>query len=138
MGTAAHTILIVEDNDDIRLLFTAVFSLCGMNVLATHTLRDACKLFEVGVQIDAIMVDYTLPDGVGPNILTLLGDKLPKVRVLVTGHNITHPGFSECFTKPVDMGLLCRSVRSGLEEVYHATSEASGACGQVGQGVLRP
>jgi DNA-binding NtrC family response regulator len=119
MPSNRATILIVEDNDDIRAMWAMIFSKFGMDVIPARTIREACsRASEVGITIDAMLVDYKLPDGCGTKLITLLGSKLPKVRILVSGYKLTHPGFSECFTKPVDIYTMYEVVRSKLEECY--------------------
>ena len=121
-----QTVLVVEDNYDILSLFSTCLSLCGVNVIQARTLQDACEAFEIGVSIDAIMVDFRLPDGEGPELLLRLGSKVPKVRILVTGYDFKlrerFPGFTEYLTKPVDCGWLCDWVKTKVWEASNATS----------------
>lgn len=114
----APTILVLDDNIEVAELFRICFNLCGFNVILARTLQEACDLCSQQ-RIDAMVVDFKLPDGRGPDILKRLAEKCPKLRLLVTGYGgdlrTQYPGFDGYYTKPVDCHELCEFMCSRLK-----------------------
>ncbi len=106
------TVLIVDDNVEIADLFHTVFKLAGMTPVVAKTIKEACNVCD-HMHIDAMIVDLSLPDGKGSELLTKLHSHcIPRFKVLLTGHalalmHLKYPGFDEYLTKPVDCGWLC-------------------------------
>lgn len=110
--TMCPTILVIDDNPEVAELFCTCISLCGMRAIIARNLREACDIC-IREHIDALLVDFVLPDGRGPDILSRLGDRCPKVRLLISGYRILeeqYPGFDEYLTKPVDCGRICSCI----------------------------
>jgi DNA-binding response OmpR family regulator len=119
--TMCATVLVIDDNPEISDLFSTCLRLCGLEAIVAHTLQEA---YDICAQknIDAILVDFNLPDGKGPEILARLGEKCPKVRLLISGYDISkedYPGFDEYLMKPVDCGYICSRI---CAKVNHAHS----------------
>jgi len=62
-------ILLVEDDDDLRMIFGNKFRELNCSIVLAHSGNKAIKLFENGLNVDFIISDYSMPDGDG---LTLL------------------------------------------------------------------
>jgi len=69
----------------------------------------------------AMLVDFKLGDGIGPDLLHAYG--VPPVRVLVSGIRISptdYPGFQEYLVKPVACTTLIDSINLRLKEKVSA------------------
>lgn len=116
--TMCATILVIDDNAEVAELFCTCLRLCGVVAKVARNLQEACDIC-THESIDALLVDFALPDGKGPEILSRLGDKCPKVRLLISGYRISeeqYPGFDEYLMKPVDCGRICSCI---CERVNH-------------------
>jgi len=62
--TEDNYVLIVEDDDDARLLFKTILTRNHYSVLVAETAEKARKILETHVKrVDAILLDLTLPGG---------------------------------------------------------------------------
>jgi len=59
----SHTVLIVEDNADIREILEITLSDAGFAVLAAETARQAMQQLDQLNQLDLVLADFNLPDG---------------------------------------------------------------------------
>jgi two-component system, cell cycle sensor histidine kinase and response regulator CckA len=85
-GTAF--VLIVEDDQPIRMLARSILERAGYRVLDASTAADAEALFDKETGgIDLLVTDVALPDGSGPALFRQLCEKRPSLRVLyMSGH----------------------------------------------------
>jgi two-component system, NtrC family, nitrogen regulation response regulator GlnG len=117
----ASRVLIVDDDDAIRMVVTEALQRDG------HDVRGAASLSEFLAVIDrfkphVLITDVILPDGNGldhlPSILATRPD-LPVIvmsaqNTLSTAVRATEQGAFEYLPKPFDLDELCRAVRDGL------------------------
>jgi CheY-like chemotaxis protein len=76
-------ILIVEDEADIQSLMTFVLERAGYDTVAVASVaeaRAAISLFE----FDAALVDLSLPDGRGDEVVDILRATSPRTRIVIT------------------------------------------------------
>jgi two-component system cell cycle sensor histidine kinase/response regulator CckA len=82
-----ETVLVVQDNPHLRKTIKTYFAREGYRVLEAEGTFEAMHLAEQGSRIDLLLVDYSLPDGNGPELARALRHQLPDLKVLIaTGH----------------------------------------------------
>lgn len=101
MSTPASTILVVEDDDIVRMLIVDVLEELEFSVLeaadgesALNTLRDQSKL------IDLMMTDHGLPDMTGSELAEKARQQRPTLPVLFAS------GYAENIDVPADMHVI--------------------------------
>ena len=83
MNTTNKTVLIVEDDDDLRALYAETLRLCGHRVIEAETIRQAEDAVGA-VTPDAVVLDSYLPDGDGLELVNRWRDgKMERVPVIV-------------------------------------------------------
>lgn len=83
----SETVLVVQDNPHLRKTIKTYFAREGYRVLEAESTFEAVHLAEQGSRIDLLLVDYSLPDGNGPELARALRGQLPDLKVLIaTGH----------------------------------------------------
>lgn len=114
----ASSILIVEDSSLVTDAFAVLFGQAGYSVHAARTVAEAIDLGK-RKKIDLILLDLTLPDGSGLDVLAALGKsgRLPRATLAMTGHTDSSlrdrclaAGCAEVLTKPVPIRDLLRKI----------------------------
>jgi DNA-binding response OmpR family regulator len=84
----AQHVLVVEDNVDVGDAFRVLFESTGRRVSVARTVADALTVTRAE-PVDLMLLDLTLPDGSGFDILTTLreSDARPSVTVALTGRD---------------------------------------------------
>jgi two-component system cell cycle sensor histidine kinase/response regulator CckA len=83
LGEARETILLVEDEDAVRVIISAVLRRQGYNVVEAPGARVACEIFAGrGNDIDLLLTDIVMPDMGGPALAQRLIGIRPELRVL--------------------------------------------------------
>jgi PAS domain S-box-containing protein len=120
-----ETILIVEDEEAVRIFARQILSRAGYTVL---TAADGVEAFQVaerdGDRLDLAVLDVILPGASGRAIHDTLRERFPRLRFLfVSGFSpdTTHSNFVleqglEFLQKPVSADTLLRTVRRILDE----------------------
>jgi CheY-like chemotaxis protein len=120
-----ETILVVEDEDEVRSLICETLKLNGYNVLEAGNGGDALRLCEqVKIPINIILTDMVMPQMSGRDLVDKILDKNKKIKVLFmsgyTDRSIIEKGLLEPGTqfiqKPFTPLALLRKVREVLEE----------------------
>jgi two-component system NtrC family response regulator len=75
-------ILLVEDENDVRLLLKRVLSLEGFVVYEAENIKTASKLLE-NDNIDVVLCDVKLPDGNGVEFITQIKSAHPYIEIIV-------------------------------------------------------
>jgi DNA-binding NtrC family response regulator len=117
----AATVLVLEDDEDNLLVLEAALDMSGFAVKTARSCSEAeAKLAEGGV--DALVSDYSLPDGNAVDWLGRIGDRRPKVALLLTGYGDAEAraaskaaGFAAHLLKPISPSDLERQLRNALE-----------------------
>ena len=88
-AAADATILLVEDQEDLRLLAEEVLSTAGYRVLAAPNGRAALKVVEEHRNvIDLLITDVVMPEMNGPELVDHLSRSRPSLMVLfVSGYS---------------------------------------------------
>jgi CheY-like chemotaxis protein len=81
-------VLVVEDNVGVGDAFKVLFESTGCRVSVVRTVADAVAKARAG-PVDLMLLDLTLPDGNGLEILEELGSGIgrPRVTVVLTGQD---------------------------------------------------
>jgi DNA-binding response OmpR family regulator len=84
----AQHVLVVEDNVDVGEAFRVLFESTGRRVSVVRTVADALAAARAG-PVDLMLLDLTLPDGTGFDILAELAASAsrPRVTVALTGRD---------------------------------------------------
>lgn len=110
-------VLVVDDHEDDRDMYTFVLTQCGAQVLAAGTAAEALAVFDQA-KPDVLLSDITLRDGDGYDLIRALRARGCAVRaVAVTGHvreqdrtEALQAGFDVHLPKPVSLTTLCEHV----------------------------
>jgi|SRR5690349_122630 CheY-like chemotaxis protein len=106
-------VLVVEDTDDIRELFTLLLTEEGLTVTAVANGRDAIEA-AAGADVDVLLTDLGLPDISGDIVIRTVLDgarRRPRV-VVVTGYGEPYQsraleaGADVVLTKPVSWSTI--------------------------------
>jgi PAS domain S-box-containing protein len=116
-----QTILLVEDEDAVRVIVSAVLRRQGHHVLEASTPRAACEIFaERGEEIGLLLTDVVMPEMNGPALAQRLVGLRPELRVLFIsgyGHMVTLDGENpnvSFLSKPFQVSVLAERVRQML------------------------
>lgn len=86
--TGNSSILIIEDDDSVRMLMTNVLQNRGYNIIAVNSGLDALKVFDDNNHIDIIISDIIMPDTDGPKVIQEIHDKYTLVKVIfISGYS---------------------------------------------------
>jgi two-component system, cell cycle sensor histidine kinase and response regulator CckA len=85
---AGATVLLVEDDPEVRSLFSRFLDKAGYAVIEAVDGRDALETFDArGVDIDVIITDVVMPNVSGPALVSALRARRPDIKVLyVSGY----------------------------------------------------
>ena len=84
----AQHVLVVEDNMDVGDAFRVLFESTGRRVTVVRSVADALAVARAE-PVDLMLLDLTLPDGTGFDILERLNEEAsrPRVTVALTGRD---------------------------------------------------
>ncbi len=77
-----ETILLVEDEDGVRLITAKMLQNLGYTVLTAHSAAKALELSRQNEQIDLIITDVIMPDMSGPELINKLKEFRPQLKTL--------------------------------------------------------
>lgn len=115
-------VLIVDDEENARTFIGDFLAIKGYEIIQAATLAEARACVQRG-DADVILLDVTLPDGYGPNLLyeTATMAARPPV-IMITAHkeieiavDAMKNGAFDFFTKPVDLNLLEKAIQRAGE-----------------------
>jgi CheY-like chemotaxis protein len=126
------TVLVVDDEPEVRKLVAAVIGNLGYEVHTADTGEHALAIHEhLGSKIDLLVADVISPGMSGPLLAQRLAARQPDLKVLyISGYDHTHVvqayvldrGCS-LITKPFSTGQLAEAVRA----MIHGAHRANGA-----------
>jgi len=129
MVGGSETILLVEDEDEVRQLARDVLESCGYTVLATGDPREALSIAaRLGEEIDLLVTDMVMPTIRGSVLAARLRRQLPALPLLyVSGYTdeMASPGGkieppAPLLQKPFTPPALARAVRDVLDAGFVA------------------
>jgi DNA-binding response OmpR family regulator len=115
-------ILLVEDDEDTRLVYTTIFNLEGMDVTGVST-KAAGLYYAQSEEFDLIVLDVRLPDGDGVELcreIREFNDLTPILFVSAAAYEKDillglEAGAQAYLTKPTDTDKLVETVRGLLK-----------------------
>ena len=125
------TVLVVDDEPEIRKLVTAMLTRNGYRVLSADTGQNAIRLFKSNPEVALLLTDVVAPGMSGPMIADEIAALRPDIKVLfMSGYDSTQvvqryvveKGYS-LLVKPFSMIQLEQKIR----EVLGGTTLTSGA-----------
>lgn len=119
----SHTILILEDEPDIRELLAIALEGPGLHCELTGHLAEAKSLAQ-RLKPDFVLTDIHLPDGSGLDFLTFLRERLPGTPCAVitafgdmdSAITAMRNGAIDYLTKPLDLRELKALIKRHLQE----------------------
>lgn len=122
MGTSLATILVVDDEPDLRTLYELTLLREGYRVETAGSLAEARAQLQV-CRFDVLITDMRLPDGMGMELLRELREQRRKERTIVmtaygSAENAVEAlryGAFDYLTKPVDLKQFRTVVASALQ-----------------------
>ena len=115
-------ILIVEDSPLVTDAFRVLFTAAGYEVDVAATVAEGIER-GTSQHVDLMLLDLTLPDGNGLEILDALRERgsLPRATLAMTGHkdsasrrSCLEAGCADVLLKPVPIGELLRQIERQL------------------------
>ena len=130
-----ETVVVVEDEEGLRLLITSLLKRLGYTVLVAANAAQAIALFDEHHSIDLLLTDVVLPGGSGPDLSTWLVKGRPELKVLYmsgyTDEAIVHHGVLDpavaFLSKPFTAQALGLKVREVLDQETVGRGEISWA-----------
>jgi PAS domain S-box-containing protein len=133
-GTGHETVLLVEDEESVRVIVSAVLRRRGYTVVEASGARMACEIFAERHDIDLLLTDVVMPDMNGPALAQRLIGIRPELRVLfISGYADmpTPPGGDNpnvgFLSKPFQASVLTSRVAQMLARPGHAATGSHGA-----------
>jgi CheY-like chemotaxis protein len=123
-GPGHETILVVEDDGDVRAYFVEVLRDLNYRVLSAHDAVSALGLIDQeGIRIDLLLTDVVMPGMNGRQLAEKAQDRRPSLKVLfTTGYTrnaIVHQGRLDAgvamIQKPITQGGLASRIRDLLD-----------------------
>ncbi|HXW25102.1 MAG TPA: response regulator, partial [Xanthobacteraceae bacterium] len=122
---AAPTILLVEDDHDVRTYVVEILREMHFRVLEAHDADSALGLIERNDErLDLLLTDMVLPGMNGRQLAEEIKARQPEIRVLymsgysadaIAQHGHLDPGV-EVMQKPLTQGILAQRIREVLED----------------------
>jgi PAS domain S-box-containing protein len=121
--TGTQTVLVVDDEAELRELARRLLQRQGYTVLVAANAAEALQLFEEHPSIDVLLTDVIMPGASGPELTRELIEQRPALRVIymsgyteegIVDHGVLEPGIA-FLHKPFTGGTLGQRVRDVLE-----------------------
>jgi CheY-like chemotaxis protein len=123
-GGGAETILVVEDDDEVRVTVVEMLGDLGYRVLKANEAASALCVIESGIPIDLLFTDVVMPGTLkSPELARKASERLPDIAILFTSgyteNAIVHGGRLdagvELLPKPYSRETLARKIRHVLD-----------------------
>jgi two-component system response regulator PilR (NtrC family) len=120
----AYTVLVVDDEVDLCVLYQTALQRMGYAVHSAATLTDAKTVLSEQTQIDCIVSDFRLPDGTGIELATHVAENYPGVPISIMTaygspeHSVQalKAGAYDYLTKPIPIASLRATVANMLTQ----------------------
>ena len=117
-----ETILLVEDDDEIRLYCHDTLESLGYRVLVAESGAQALEVYQAQAPIDLLLTDLVMPEIGGQDLIGMLRKVTPALKtVVLTGYmgaelgELRAQGISEIVQKPFTVPMLAQVVRRVLD-----------------------
>ncbi|MEE8390136.1 MAG: PAS domain S-box protein, partial [Anaerolineae bacterium] len=121
-----ETILLVEDNKELRQVGQSILKSLGYQVLAAANGREALDMYQSAERkerVDLLITDLVMPEMGGRRLFQELKEMIPDLKALaITGYTILadrqeleEAGFLSIIHKPFDLDTLAEVVRRALD-----------------------
>jgi len=122
-GTIAETILIVEDDDNVRQLAVDSLVEMGYRVVSSPSAADALRRLGEDARIDVLFTDVVMPEMNGRRLADEARKQRPELKVLFTtgytNNAIVHGGVLDhgvdLIVKPYPVDKLARKIREIID-----------------------
>ena len=126
--SGSETILVVEDDENVRILVKAMLERYGFKTLMAEDGKDAVRVFqEQGAEVQLLLTDVIMPNMSGRELATRLLRVAPGLKVLYmsgyTADEVASKGVSgrlNMLRKPFDADTLAQRVREVLDQAGRA------------------
>lgn len=109
------TVLVVEDDRAVRLLFTKVLESAGYDVIACENGTRGLEAARAQIdKIDAIVTDARMPGIQGPRLIARIRSMRPEMPAILVSGNLMEAGTDAAtvfLSKPISPGTLTRELR---------------------------
>lgn len=131
-----ETILVAEDDDDVRETVVVMLADLGYRVLKARDAESALSIIDSGIAVDLLFTDVVMPGPMrSPELARKAAERQPGLAVLFTSgyteNAIVHGGRLdegvELLSKPYTREALARRVRHVLAQRRHADPRPAGA-----------
>ena len=126
---ASASVLLVEDNEEVAEVTTAMLETLSCVVTRVASARLALEHLENGNRVDLVLTDIVMPGGVsGIDVARAIRERHPQLPVLLTpGYSaVAREAVDEGFaliSKPFHLGVLETAIRSALDHgAVHASN----------------
>lgn len=117
---AGALILVVDDDCDHLLMLEALLDAAGYTVITATSCAEGRSLL-MEREFDALVADYSLGDGTASDLLRELGDRRPRVALVLSGFDASEDvtrtldaGFDAHLVKPTSIDVLRETLAEGL------------------------
>jgi two-component system response regulator PilR (NtrC family) len=138
MGSSKQTVLVVDDERDIRELLSITLGRMDLNVDAAANVAEAKRLLAEQAY-DLCFTDMRLPDGTGQELIELIARQYPDTPVaMITAYgnveaavDALKAGAFDFVSKPVDINMLRRMVQTALRLAQEKHGEIAAQQGRL-------
>lgn len=108
------TILVVDDDGDLRKMLTIALERAGYEVVSLCNGREAFNYLKTAKQPDVMLLDATMPVMSGPDLLLALGEANVAIDLPVIMQTAVDPGIPgvQILRKPYSIEALLSAIRA--------------------------
>ncbi len=135
VSTSRQTVMVVDDEPDLRSLAATVLTEYGYKVItAANATKALAAINKMDAPPDLLLTDVVMPGMSGPMLADQLLSRFPHARVLfMSGYDerqivqryVVEKGFT-LIIKPFQLHSLCAAVKKAIEEAPIPAASASG------------
>ena len=123
LRAATQTVLVVDDEKELREVARRLLQRQGYTVLVAANADEALRLFEHNGSIEVLLTDVVMPGASGPELTRQLVERHPALKVIymsgytedaIVKHGVLNPGVA-LLHKPFTSETLGRKVREALD-----------------------
>lgn len=142
-----ETILVAEDDDEVRATVVALLGELGYTVLKARDAESAWTVIESGIEIDLLFTDVVMPGSLrSTDLARMARERVPGIGVLFTSgyteNSIVHDGRLdagvELLSKPYSREALARRIRQVLNARKAPSEPVSAAPDTAARGFVEP